>query len=75
MTDMYGRMLLVDATFPDVCSVVRSSRKWCPHDVGGDSRVWGEQEALWTMTSPHEVGEEALSKRISLSGGSGVARG
>ena len=27
------------------------------------------------MNSPHEVGEEALSERSSLSGGSGVAHG
>ena len=30
----------------DVFSVVRHSRMWCPHDVGRDSWVWGEQEAL-----------------------------
>ena len=75
MTDMYRCMLLVDAAFPDVCSVVRSSRMWRPHDIGRDSWVWGGREALWTMTCPHEVGEKALSNRISLSGGSGVARG
>ena len=74
MTDLYGCMLLVDAAFSDVCSVVRSFRMWCPHDIGRDSWVWGEQEARWTMTCPHEVEEEALSKMISLSGGSGVAR-
>ena len=59
----------------DVFSVVRHSRMWCPHDIGRDSWVWGEQETLWSMNSPHEVGEEALSKRSSLTGGSGVARG
>ena len=34
---------------------------WCPHDIGRDSWVWGEQETLWMMNSPHEVGEEASS--------------
>ena len=58
-----------------VCSVVRDSRMWCPHDIGRDSWVWGEQETLWMMNSPHEVGEEALSERSSLSGGSGVPHG
>ena len=73
MTDMYGCMMLLDAAFPNVSSVTRSSRMWCPHDVGRDSWIWGKQEALWTMISPHEVGEEALAERISLSGGNGVA--
>ena len=58
-----------------VCSVVRDSRMWCPHDIGRDSWVWGEQDTLWFMISPHEVGEEALTERSSLSGGNGVARG
>ena len=49
---------------------VRESRMWCPHDIGRDSWVWGEQETLWFMNSPHEVGEEALSKRSPLSGDS-----
>ena len=48
--------------------VVRDSRMWCPHDIGRDSWVWGEQETLYTLNSPHEVGEEALSKRSTLSG-------
>ena len=49
-------------------SVVRHSRMWCPHDIGRDSWVWGEQETLYTIHSPHEVGEEALPKRRPLSG-------
>ena len=56
-------------------SAVRDSRMWCPHDIGRDSWVWGEQETLWKVDSPHEVGEEALTEKISLSGGSGVALG
>ena len=55
--------------------VVRHSRMWCPHDIGRDSWAWEEQETLYTLTSPHEVGEEALTERIPLSGGNGVARG
>ena len=39
-----------------VCSVVRDSRMWCPHDIGRDSWVWGEQETLWMMNSPPELG-------------------
>ena len=53
----------------DVFSVVRDSRMWCPHNVGRDSWVWGEQETLYTLNSPHRVGEEALSKRSPLSVG------
>ena len=45
----------------DVFSVVRHSRMWCPHDIGRDSWVWGEQETLYNIISPHEVGEEALT--------------
>ena len=60
---MYGCRLLADAAFPDVCSVVRSSRMWSPHDIVRDSWVWGEQEALEMMSSPHEVGDEALTER------------
>ena len=41
-------------------TVVRYSRMWCPHDIGRDSWVWGEQETLYTVDSPYEVGEEAL---------------
>jgi len=48
---------------------------WCPHDIGRDSWVWGEQEALEMMSSPHEVGDEALIERRPLSGGNGVALG
>ena len=58
-----------------VFMVVRHSRMMCPHDIGRDSWVWGEQETLYMMSSPHKVGEEALSERSSLSGGSGVAHG
>ena len=54
----------------DVFSVVRDSRMWCPHDIGRDSWVWGEQETLWMMNSPHEVGEEPLTERSPLSGDS-----
>jgi hypothetical protein len=46
-----------------VFSAVRDSRMWCPHDIGRDSWVWGEQEALEMMSSPHEVGDEALTER------------
>ena len=31
----------------DVFPVVRDSRMWCPHDIGRDSWVWGEQEPLY----------------------------
>ena len=62
-------------TARDVFSVIRHSRMWCPYDIGRESWVWGEQEALCTMNSPHEVGDGALSERSSLSGRSGVSRG
>ena len=58
-----------------VFSAVRDSRMWCPHDIGRDSWVWGEQGALEMMSSPHEVGDEALIERRPLSGGNGVALG
>ena len=58
-----------------VCWVVRHSRMWCPHDIGRDSWVWGEQGTLRTMNSPHEVGEEPLAEMIPWSGENGVARG
>ena len=58
-----------------VFSVVRDSRMWCLHDIGRDSWVRGEQEALKMMTSPHELGDEALVERRPLSGGNGVALG
>jgi len=54
---------------------VRDSRMWCPHDTGRDSWVWGEQGTLEMMSSPHEVGDEALIERRPLSGGNGVALG
>ena len=60
---------------PRQLSVVRDSRMWCPHDIGRDSWVWGEQEALEMMSSPHELGDEALIERRPLSGGNGVALG
>ena len=59
----------------DEFSVVRRSRMGCPHNIGRDSWVWGEQETLWKMNSPHEVGEEPLTEKMPLSGGSGVAQG
>ena len=40
----------------------------CPHDIGRDSWVWGEQGTLSKTDSPHEVGEEALCKKGPLSG-------
>ena len=46
-----------------VFSVVRSSRMWCPHDIGRDNWVWGEQKTLEMMNSPHELGEVALTER------------
>ena len=58
-----------------VFSIVRDSRMWCPHDIGRDSWVWGEQEALKMMNSPHELGDEVLIERRLLSGGNGVALG
>ena len=45
-----------------VFSVVRSPRMWCPHDIGRDNWVWDEQETLEMMSSPHEVGEVALTE-------------
>ena len=52
-----------DSSASCVFSVVRDSRMWCPHDIGRDSWVWGEQEALKMMSSPHELGEVALTER------------
>ena len=48
---------LARAVFP----VVRHSRMKCPHDIGRDSWVCGEQGILEMMNSPHEVGDEALT--------------
>ena len=59
-----------DGTACDVFSVVRHSRMWCPHDIGRDSWVWGEQGALEMLNSPHEVGDEALTEGSPLSGDS-----
>ena len=39
-----------------VCSVVLDSRMWCPHDIGRDSWVWGEQGTLEMMNSPTKWG-------------------
>ena len=64
-----------DSSASCVFSVVRDSRMWCPHDIGRDSWVWGEQGTLEMMSSPHEVGDEALIDRRPLSGGNGVALG
>ena len=50
-------------------SAVRDSRMWCPHDIGRDSWVWGEQETLYNITSPHEVGDEALTVWNPVVGG------
>ena len=51
-------------------SVVRRSRMKCPHNIGRDSWVWGEQETLGKTNSPHEVGEEPFTERSPLSGDS-----
>ena len=64
-----------ESSGPYVFSAVRDSRMWCPHDIGRDSWVWGEQGTLEMMSSPHEVGDEALIDRRPLSGGNGVALG
>ena len=64
-----------DCSGRDVFSVVRDSRMWCPHGIGRDSWVWGEQGTLEMMNSPHEVGDEAFVERRPLSGGNGVALG
>ena len=37
---------------------------WSPHNIGRESWVWEEQEALWIVNSPHKVGEEALAEWI-----------
>ena len=58
--------LLGDGATRHVFSVVRDSRMWCPHDIGRDSWVWGEQETLYNIISPHEVGEEAVTDLDSL---------
>ena len=74
-------MILVDAADDSlqlvmyVFAVVRDSRMWCPHDIGRDSWVWGEQGTLGMMNSPHEVGDEAFTVWIPLTGENGVARG
>ena len=45
------------------------------HDIGRESWVWEEQEALKNVNSPHNVGEEALAEWIPLSEGNGAAPG
>ena len=45
-----------------------STYVWSPHDIGRESWVWEEQEALWSVDSPHKVGEEALAEWIPLCG-------
>ena len=45
-----------------VFSVVRDSRMWCPHGIGRDSWVWGEQGTLEMMNSPHDWGMRRSSK-------------
>ena len=37
---------IADGTARNVFSVVRDSRMKCPHGIGRDSWVWGEQETL-----------------------------
>ena len=41
---------------------------WYHHDIGRESWVWEEQEALWVVDSPHKVGEEALAEWTLLVG-------
>ena len=65
MADMYGFEKLVCVAASDysgryVFSIVRDSSMWCPHGIGRDSWVWGEQGALEMMNSPHKLGDEAL---------------
>ena len=60
----------------DVFSGVRHSRMWCPHDIGRDSWVWGEQETLYNIISPPtKWGMKPWRCGIPLSWGSGVAHG
>ena len=80
--DMYGseklvcgRQSFIYYTGPYVFSAVRNSRMRCPHDIGRESWVWGEQGTLEMMSSPHEVGEEPLAEMIPWSGENGVALG
>ena len=50
-----------------VFSIVRRSSMKCPHNIGRDSWVWGEQETLGKTNSPNEVGEEPFTERSPLS--------
>ena len=65
MTDMYGHKKPLCAAgggvARDVFSIVRDSRMWCLHGIGRDSWVWGEQEALEVINSPHKMGDETLT--------------
>ena len=51
-----------------VFAVVRRSRMKCPHDIGRDSWVWGEQETLLMMNSPDECGGRTLRREERLVG-------
>ena len=53
-------MAASDSSDRYVFSIVRGSNMWCPHGIGRDSWVWGEQGALEMMNSPHKLGDEAL---------------
>ena len=44
-----------------------SMKMWSPDDIGRESWVWGEQETLEIVQSPHKVGEEALAEWIPSS--------
>ena len=46
----------------DVFAVVRDFRMWCPHDIGRDSWVWGEQDTLWSMIPPTKWGKNPSPK-------------
>ena len=52
-----------------------SMKMWSPDDIGRESWVWEEQEALWVVDSPRKVGEEALAEWIRLRKKSGAALG
>ena len=75
MADMYESKKLVcaagDYSARYVCSAVRDSRMWGPHDIGRDSWVWEEQGTLEMMRSPHEVEDEALTERSPFREGAG----
>ena len=66
MAEMYGSKKLMYSSrcfcSPFLCLVVRDSRMWCPHDIGRDSWVWGEQGTLEMINSPHDWGMRRSSK-------------